>query len=273
MSIQGSVPEKSTIIIFTSLIITMTIFLLPLSASAQDQTTCLQCHGAQAGRGGAPVKPWRESVHAVNGISCHDCHGGDPKDAANAMSPARGFTGAPKEMDIPAFCGRCHIGIKGDYLQSAHGKALGKGGPTCVTCHGSHGIKKAVLDLINEKSCTRCHPFERAAKIKAAMQEVEGLIASSDRKIHNFKKMGFDTESLEKGVFSIRNKYHRLFHDVDTPRVVAESVLIRGELDKVNSSLDAMGTTLQKRKRVGAAVVGLSLLAALLFYLLRKSYD
>jgi Cytochrome c3 len=246
---------------------------LPFSALAENQTVCLQCHGSQTGRGGAPVKPWRTSVHAENGISCNDCHGGDPKDAANAMSPARGFLGAPKEVDIPAFCGRCHVGIKADYLQSAHGKALGHGGPTCVTCHGSHDIKKASLDLINEKSCTRCHSFERAAKIRGAMQEVEGQIVVIDQNIQQYKKTGVNTEAFEKELFSTRNKYHSLFHEVDTAKVVADSGQIKGELNKINASLKLIESEQHNRKLIGAGVVGLCLLAALLFYLLRKTYD
>jgi hypothetical protein len=255
------------------IILAVTILIFPVTVSAQDETSCLQCHAAQAGRGGAPVKAWRASVHAGNGISCHDCHGGDPKDAANAMNPARGFLGAPKEPAIPAFCGRCHVGIKEDFLQSAHGKALGHGGPTCVTCHGSHEIKKAALDLINEKSCSRCHPYERAAKIRAAMQDVEGLIVSCDRRIEQFKKTGVDTDTFEKSLFSTRNQYHRLFHDVDTAKVVAESGRIKGDLAKLNSALNVIAASQEKRQHAGAVVVGLALLAALLCYLLRKTYD
>ncbi len=254
------------------LILAGAVFLAPLTASAQE-TVCLDCHGVQTGPGHLPVKPWRTSVHAENGISCHDCHGGDPKDSANAMSPARGFLGAPKETDVPSFCGRCHVGIKGDYLQSAHGKALGHGGPTCVTCHGSHDIQRVTLDLINEKSCSRCHSYERAARMKAAMQETEGLLGQCERQVQRFKGMGIDTDSYEKGLFALRNSYHRLFHDVEVGKVVAESGRIKGELDKINASLDTISTTMQKRKLVGAAVVGLALLAALLCYLLRKTFD
>ena len=66
----------------------------------RTETVCIQCHGAQPGRLGEPVKLWRDSIHAENGISCNDCHGGDPKDLANAMSPARGFLGVPKDAAI-----------------------------------------------------------------------------------------------------------------------------------------------------------------------------
>ena len=55
-------------------------------------------------------------VHSQVGLSCHDCHGGnpDPKlgdDIGGAMDPKykpNPYVGAPKRQDIPDFCGRCH---------------------------------------------------------------------------------------------------------------------------------------------------------------------
>lgn len=254
-------------------VMTVAASLVPFSASARDQSVCLECHELLTGPGSLSVKPWRTSIHAEYGISCHDCHGGDPRDFANAMEKERGFLDLPKEAEIPSFCGRCHVGIMEDYLQSAHGKTTGPKRPTCVTCHGSHDVKKATLDLINEKSCSRCHPYERSADIKAAMEETEGLIAHSDRRIRQVKSMGIDTEIIEKGLFSTRNSYRRLFHSVDVARVMAESGRMRGELEKIASSLERIEETLQKRKIAGAAAVGVALLAALLCYILRKSYD
>lgn len=246
--------------------------LLPSIAHCQEQTVCLQCHGAQPGKNGAPVKDWRESIHADNGISCHGCHGGDPKDAANAMSPARGFVGLPAETGIPAFCGRCHVGIMDEYLRSAHGRALGKGGPTCVTCHGSHKVMKASLELINEKSCSRCHPYDRAADIKEAMQQTEGLITDIERKIGRLKGEGVATEAREKSLFDLRNRYHRLFHVVDISRVKQESGRIQQELGTIDQGLVKIDERNQRRKMAGVALVGGLLVAALLAHLIKKTY-
>lgn len=251
----------------------LALFSLPVAATAQNQTVCLQCHGSQTGRGGAAVKPWQGSIHAENGTSCHDCHGGDPKDAVNAMNPARGFLGVPKEIEIPSFCGRCHIGIKDDYLQSAHGKALGKGGPTCVTCHGSHDVKKATLDIINEKNCSRCHTYARAAELKAAMEQTEKRIGVIEERLKVYKGEGVDTDAREKALFSARNRYHRLFHEVNTAKVRAESAQIITELDKIQRDFGNIESERQKRKITGVVAVSGSLLAALVFYLLRKTYD
>lgn len=266
-------PPSVPIILRHSLGVTLLLLGLALPCAGLAETVCLQCHGSQTGRGGIPVKQWRGSIHDENGISCNDCHGGDPTDAANAMSPARGFLGAPGETAIPAFCGRCHIGIMNDYLQSAHGKALGKGGPTCVTCHHAHDIKKVSLDLINQVTCSRCHSYERAAQIKNAMRQTEANISTISLSIQALKAQGVDTDSFEKGLFSLRNSYHSLFHEVNVAKVSAQSGQINRDLAKISAQLATIEAEHRQRRLVGVFVAGVFLLGALLSYLLRKTYE
>jgi len=253
----------------------MLVMVAPLPSFAADppEIVCIQCHGTMPGKIGEPVKLWRGSIHAENGIACNACHGGDPTDAANAMNPARGFLGAPKEIAIPAFCGRCHVGVLADYLASAHGRALGKGGPTCVTCHGNHQVFKASLQLINEKTCTQCHTFERAQKIKSAMQETEGMIVAIDSRINAYKAIGTDTDKLEKGLFAVRNRFHTLFHNVDVEMVKKESSQIQDELKKIQNVLQDLDDSHRRRKIAGVVAVSGALLAALLVHLFRKTYE
>jgi hypothetical protein len=246
---------------------------LVAAQTEQPETVCIQCHSALPDKLGAPVKLWRKSIHAENGISCNRCHGGDPKNAADAMNRSRGFLGAPKEAEIPAFCGRCHPGVMNDYLASAHGKALGKGGPTCVTCHSNHQVLRASLDLINEQSCSRCHSFERARIIKAAMQQTEGYIVNIDQRIRGFQTSGVDVDRLAKGLFAVRNRFHTLFHEVNVAKVKAESSRINADLVKVDKDLQVIEAGMAKRKLAGGIAVGFALLLALLFHLLKKTYD
>jgi len=243
------------------------------NAPQSAETVCIQCHPGLPEKYSQPVTLWRGSIHAESGVTCHSCHGGDPNDMANAMSPERGFLGVPKGKEIPPFCGRCHIGVLKDYMASAHGMALGKNGPTCVTCHGSHAIIRANLDLINEKSCTRCHSFDRARLIREAMKDTEGMITDADKRLKAYKKIGGDTEKLEKSLFAVRNSFHTLFHDVDVEKVKKETAQIQGEVKKVSGTLDKMDATMNNRKKAGFAAICLALLAAVLFYFLRKTYS
>ena len=243
-----------------------------VQAEVPTEPVCIGCHAKLPEKYSRPVSLWRGSVHADNGIFCNGCHGGDPKDAANAMNPARGFLGAPKEPGIPAFCGRCHVGVLKDYLASAHGRALGKGGPTCVTCHGNHQVVKASLELINEKSCSRCHSYERARLIRSAMQETETTIVAIEGRIGAYKKIGVDTEKMEKELFAVRNRFHTLFHNVNVELVKTESVGIQTDLKKIEAVLAALDDAHKKRKIAGAIAVPFMLLVALVLHLLRKTY-
>lgn len=246
---------------------------LSASADAPSDNVCIRCHGSLSDRLGAPVELWKQSIHAENGIACNNCHGGDPRDEVNAMDPARGFLGKPKHRDIPAFCGRCHVGVMKDYVSSPHGKAPGKTGPTCVTCHGNHLVKKASLELINEKDCTRCHDFSKPAQIRDAMRETETGIVAVEQRIDGFRRKGIDTDATEKRLFSARNRFHSLFHELDIGRLKRETADINAELSTLNAAVREWDETDRKRKLTGVAAVAAALIAALLLRLYLKTYE
>jgi len=237
-------------------------------AAAPQVIVCIQCHVAQAGRLSQPVALWRTSIHAEHGITCNACHGGDPMDAANAMNPARGFRGVPAPAAIPALCGGCHMGVTRHYMNSAHGRALGRGGPTCVTCHGSHAIVSASLALINKKNCSTCHTFDKALMIRKAMMKTDGMLKAIEKRIKVLKSQGIETDSLEKKLFSLRNRFHAMFHSLDVALIRQESAHIQAELEKSNGA-GGVGTGYV----VGVLAVGWALLAALLFSLIKKNID
>lgn len=246
--------------------------LLLFSVSYSEETVCIQCHSAQSGRLSEPVGQWQTSIHAANRVSCHHCHGGDPADAANAMNPARGFIGVPKEAMIPKFCGRCHVGVVKDYLESRHGALLGKGGPTCVTCHGNHAVIKAGIEIINQELCSGCHSYERAALIRGALQPTEAHLVRLENELNAARKRGVDVEQISGLLFSVRNRYHSLFHELNVDRVQTESERNRADLEKVERFLADLRDEQKKRSTIGSLAVGFSLIAALLFHLLRKTY-
>jgi hypothetical protein len=243
-----------------------------VASAKEPETVCIQCHGGQSGRLGAPVAAWRKSTHAANGISCHNCHGGDPTDMAMAMSPVRGFLGAPKEESIPDFCGRCHVGVKEDYLASAHGRALGRGGPHCVTCHGNHAVLTATPELINRESCSRCHDYGRAGEIKAAVSETDRKITELEQRLSALHRIGIATKEMEAELFALRNRFHRLFHNVDVEKVRSQTAGFRAELGKIGERANAIEAELKRRKLWGGGVVALLVTCGILALLLFKSY-
>jgi hypothetical protein len=158
-------------------------------AAELPQTSCTACHlDAQIFEAAAQGLRQRfdEDVHAKAGLSCHDCHGGNPEptvDAEVAMDPtwaANPYRGAPERAAIPGFCGRCHsdpeymkrfdpaarIDQEQEYGTSHHGDALSRGNPrvaTCASCHGAHGIRRVadprspVYPLRVAETCAGCH--------------------------------------------------------------------------------------------------------------------
>lgn len=165
-------------IISTALLLLLWI---PVRAPAAAKDSCITCHSNLPGDFGHPAKVFDSDVHHRAGLSCADCHGGDRHDdSMNAMSPAKGFRGAPKRTEIPQFCGRCHSnpdymrrfnpGLRTDqlseYLTSVHGKRLKQGDTkvaTCIDCHSVHDIRDVsdtrapVYPTHVAHTCARCH--------------------------------------------------------------------------------------------------------------------
>jgi hypothetical protein len=221
---------------------------------------------------GQPVKDWQGSVHARNGITCHDCHGGDPTDFAMAMSPDRGFLGAPEYDGVPEFCGRCHVGVLEDYSESAHGKAVSEGGAQCVICHGNHAVQEAQLGLINEEDCSRCHEYGRAAQIKEALAKTDAGLSGVEGELDRLHHLGFTVEAMQGKLFDLRNQFHRVFHSVEVEKVNAKTGEVQEDLGEIEAYVAEVDARLGQRKLWGGGAVGLLVLMGIVFLQVRKTY-
>ena len=159
---------------------------------AQQKSSCIDCHITLEGKIGDPARTIKDDVHLSRGLSCNDCHGGDPtqSDKVAAKDPRKGYLGRPATANIPAFCGKCHndasfmkkfnpalrVDQEKEYSTSVHGQLLKKGNvkvATCISCHGVHGIR-AVSDALSSvyplnvaETCANCHgKTERMAEFK-----------------------------------------------------------------------------------------------------------
>lgn len=151
----------------------------PLLAFGQ-KNSCVECHDQLDGKLKAPVAALAADVHAEYGLSCKDCHGGNPDNDDVDLAKDKSFKGAPKRSQIPLFCGGCHSdaaamraynpSLRTDQLSqygtSRHGQLL-KSGDTkaavCTDCHGVHGIQSArfpkslTFPWNIPQTCGRCH--------------------------------------------------------------------------------------------------------------------
>jgi len=262
------------------LMISFAVFLLASGVPAQEGggqsgTVCLDCHDSDIMKPEFRPVPseWRKSWHYQNNVSCHDCHGGDPKDAAMAMSSERGFIGKPGYAEVPEFCGKCHIGILKNYLESGHGKALKatQSGPNCVTCHGSHGIQKADINIINEQRCTQCHTYERAGTMKQTLFVTEKKIRDVEEGLRKLKRAGVFTEDEEKTLFNTTAEFRTLFHSVDVSLIKDRTDGFIKKLDQIDSQIKAFSRELLFRKNFAAFLMLVFLGMLIVFFLLSKT--
>lgn len=248
--------------LFISAVIFLSSFFAP--AVMAEESVCLGCHADEANE-------WRQGIHAANGISCHNCHGGSPKDADTAMDPKNGFVGSPSETEIPEFCGKCHAGVKDNYLKSEHGTAIGKGGPSCVTCHTAHRQEKAKIELISEELCGKCHSFERAAKIKNAMLMSETEITNLDERINTLRIQGYDVDAQKKELFATRNQFHRLTHSIDVDAILRETTGIQEEIGRIKGVISTSEKSEVRRKIYGSILIAFLFFGAIIFWWYRNT--
>jgi predicted CXXCH cytochrome family protein len=169
------------------------LMLFLLFGAAQDQpvakaaaSSCVQCHLELDGEFQEPAKLSTQDIHFQRGLSCNNCHGGDPTvgidkgSAEDSMSRAKGYIGRPDRKKIATLCASCHsspdfmrrynpqarVDQYAEYLTSIHGKKYQAGDTnvaTCTDCHGAHGVRPVknpnspVYATNVAATCGRCH--------------------------------------------------------------------------------------------------------------------
>jgi nitrate/TMAO reductase-like tetraheme cytochrome c subunit len=240
-----------------------------------EENACIDCHSSEQ------MKPafreitdeWKKSWHAQNNVSCQDCHGGDPKDPSVSMTHQRGFVGAPSARQVPEFCGKCHIGILKNYLESGHGKALrssGKG-PNCTVCHGSHNIQRANIDIINEQRCTKCHSYERAKVMKQALFLVEKKAGEIEDGIRELRRAGIYPQEQERALFNTKAEFRTLFHSVDVTLVNERTGEFIRKLDDIEKGIQNTFVALRSRKNFSAFLTALFGCMGFMIFLLTRT--
>lgn len=176
--------------------------------SAHASLECVSCH-----EGFDPEAiPHKKKIIAVNCLSCHDgdnlarykasVHGGKTKEGKPAASciDCHGMHNiqnvsekdslARKEFEVET-CARCHADIESKYMTSSHGSALAsgvKGAPTCVNCHGEHGVQPPLSEgaATSHKKvaamCLSCH-LDNAA-VRARVGPSAGFVMSYEKSVH-----------------------------------------------------------------------------------------
>ncbi|MEJ2314067.1 MAG: cytochrome c3 family protein [Nitrospirota bacterium] len=248
---------------------------MPWAGGVQvEESSCIACHTSDGMKEEYKDIPeqWRMSWHYQNDVSCHDCHGGDEKDASLAMSHKRGFVGVPTNTEVPDFCGKCHIRILKLYRKSGHGEVLARtgNGPNCVTCHGSHNIQKASINIINEQRCTQCHSYERAKQMKQALFLVENQLVSMENDLVRLKASGALPEEMGKSFFNTQAEFRTLFHAIDVDLIKDRTDEFTDRLAEIEVKKRGIFEELEFRKKLTSTLMILFLGMGVVLILLSR---
>jgi hypothetical protein len=147
----------------------VTSFTVTTVSSEGIANSCVQCHSKPAFRVTDKklykyFRDWELSIHAQEGVTCFECHGGNPNSPDKKKAHGKDIQQLliPVKYDrISVTCGKCHEENAENYKKSKHYRILTEKGPshptpTCVTCHGSINTSIPKHDDI-ANICASCH--------------------------------------------------------------------------------------------------------------------
>jgi hypothetical protein len=241
------------------------------TCTAKD--SCFECHRVMEG---TSLK-FTNDVHCARGITCADCHGGDPNESDQniAMNASRGFKVRVARQGVPEFCGRCHsdptfmgrygaqpkVNQLAKYQAGVHGKLLAAGrkrAAECGDCHGIHDIR-AVSDPLSSlspqrisRTCARCHTPAAAAY---ANTKHGRLFTTPHRPGCTVCHAGHDTEPATTAMLAGPDSVCTRCHQPGTP-----PAQLAEEMARVLTNLEAAGPDSKEAlARAKVAVHSLSL--------------
>ena len=176
-------------------------------ASAQDDTEATPVSAAVSAAEGRCGKchpkervQFERSRHALEGIGCVACHGGDATALTVAGAHAAGFTGKLAKPAILKMCASCHsdeqkmrpynlpVDQYALYQLSGPGQRLAKGDlrvAVCSDCHGAHDIltvndtRSMDYPLNVARTCGKCHGDKTTPAGRDAKENVYESYAGS----------------------------------------------------------------------------------------------
>lgn len=215
--------------------------------SAGDQgkeNSCVECHAKLPAGSFFGVKShsWVGSIHQKHGVTCDECHGGNPAAAQEKQAHIGVFGSSnPRSSvyfkNVPKTCGKCHGGEFHKFTQSLHYKMLettGRG-PDCVTCHGSMVTKVLSPDDL-VAVCQRCHnqrmgifPYvpQKAKAVLLLLRDSKALLAA-DKQLYRSPKCAQTLAHADVLLHSAKLNWHKF------------------DLDTITTQLDEFHDTLKK---------------------------
>ena len=250
--------SKSTFLSASFFIISIAFFFVTCFAvntvSSEDvANSCIECHSQPAFRITNKkiykyFRDWELSIHAREGATCVDCHGGNPDKTDKKKAHGKDIKQLliPVEYErISVTCGKCHKKNVENYKKSKHYKILMEKGrshptPNCVTCHGSINTSIPTSDVIAD-ICAHCH--NAITESKPEIPEIASYFIDRLYTINYYFRYLISKGVLEKSPdFSttIDNEFSglaQIWHTLDLDRIEEKTFHIRNLMMKKRREL------------------------------------
>lgn len=240
----------------------------------------------------ANYQQWSESTHALKGVTCDVCHGGDPKQATKEKAHIGKKNNTDPESpvyytNVPKTCGNCHAKELTSFEDSKHYQKLEalKLAPTCTTCHAPH-----TFTILNQEDfrnfCGNCHsiskkiaPYDIPVQAEYLLGQVNKLkfnIEISNQDIFWAKKKGTDVTEAQKHVDNAINTLGTLaglWHEFNLTHFEDELDLANNEVKKAESIVNPtpVPTRTESPRTPGfSSIIGMISFMAVA-YLIKKS--
>lgn len=211
-----------------TMIALLLVSLFSTASALAKESSCVSCHKTKHN-----FIDWKKSIHAAAGVTCSECHGGNP-DSVDTVKAHQGVlpSSDPKSslyfQNIPSTCGRCHAGELREFQKSAHFKNLERNGkgPNCLTCHGA--MATTILSQSDmEQTCSFCHGKPtQAAKALSLLHSAKGLLALYQ------KQLSAPDEKTKQQFQERYRKIQAQWHSFDVTSLIAESDQLIQDLKK-----------------------------------------
>ena len=225
------------------------------TASSEDiANSCIQCHSNTAFRITDKklykyYRDWELSIHALEKVTCVDCHGGNPNstDKEKAHGKDMQLLTPVKYERISVTCGKCHEENAINYKKSKHYRILtekvgsSRLTPTCVTCHSSINTSIPKSDDIAD-ICTSCHNL--VSENHPEVPELAGYLIERLTFINYYTRYLISKGVMEKNPqFSntINEKFlelSQIWHSLELDRIEEKTRQIRTMLLEKRKELD-----------------------------------
>lgn len=252
---MGSIGRYVNLYFFITFITVFFIAVLPSSTvfAKDDADSCITCHSKSEFRVTNKILynyfiDWELSLHAREGVTCVDCHRGNPdlankdeahgKDIVQLLSPI-------KYEQISVTCGKCHKENAENYKQTRHYKVLIKTGrlhptPTCINCHGSINTSIPTPETLTDL-CSHCHNAvtENHPDIPSRASYLIKRLSFIDSYYSHLKSLGLTEKNPEfsKAVEGELLELAQLWHTLDLNEIQNRTMKIRNMMLKKGKEL------------------------------------